>query len=99
MIYSGKNEKEIIVTFHRSFFPKIRIKISLNWQVFWLASLFAAFPSRLAWTVAEIAKNYEKAYSCGYSSGFAPDSLLFHLGLLPNRNQFAGKCMVKIVLL
>jgi len=91
MIYSGRNEKEIIVTFHRSFFPKIRIKISLNWQVFWLASLFAAFPSRLAWTVAEIAKNYEKAYSCGYSSGFAPDSLFVRVSSNQLRNQFSGK--------
>ena len=36
---------EIAVAFHRSFFPKIRLKFSLNWQVFWLTSLFAAFPS------------------------------------------------------
>jgi hypothetical protein len=31
---------------HRSFFPKIRLLLIVNWQVFWLTSPFAAFPSR-----------------------------------------------------
>jgi hypothetical protein len=47
----------------------------LNWQVFWLTSIFAAFPSRRIETVAGIAKSFTKAYSCGHSSGIAPDSL------------------------
>jgi len=36
---------ETAVALHRSFFPKIRLTLILNWQVFWLTSLFAAFPS------------------------------------------------------
>jgi hypothetical protein len=66
---------ETAVALHRSFFPKIRLTLILNWQVFWLTSLFAAFPSRLTEAVAEVAKSYSEVYSCGYSSGIAPDSL------------------------
>jgi len=55
--YSGRNEMETTVAFHRSFFPKIRLTLILNWQVFWLTSLFAAFPSRRIETVAGIAKS------------------------------------------
>lgn len=70
---------EQLVSFHRSFFPKIRLTLTLNWQVFWLTSLFAAFPSRSIETVADIAKSSLEVYSCGYSSGFAPDSLFIEV--------------------
>jgi hypothetical protein len=65
---------ETAVAFHRSFFPKIRLKFGLNWQVFWLTSLFAAFPS-LAEQWQRLQKVFQEAYSCGYSSGIEPDSL------------------------
>lgn len=48
---------EQLGSFHRSFFPKIRLAWTLNWQVFWLTSLFAAFPLRRIVTVAGIAKS------------------------------------------
>lgn len=51
---------ETAVAFHRSFFPKIRLKLILNWQVFWLTSLFAAFPLRRIETVAGITKSFYK---------------------------------------
>jgi hypothetical protein len=50
--------------FHRSFFPKIRLLLILNWQVFWLASLFAAFPSPKG-TVAEVAKSLQRHTAAG----------------------------------
>jgi hypothetical protein len=36
----------------------------VNWQVFWLASLFAAFPSRIG-TVAEVAKALQRLTAAG----------------------------------
>jgi len=73
LIQEGMNRKQA-ATFHQSFFPKIRI--AKNEMAGLLAYLlFGAFPSVNKRTVAGITKSFSKAYSCGYSSGIAPDSL------------------------
>jgi hypothetical protein len=41
-------------------FPEDSTSICLFWQVFWLTSLFAAFPSVNRQTVAEITKSFYK---------------------------------------
>jgi len=52
---SGRIENEMRKCLSPIFFPEDSTQISLNWQVFWLTSLFAAFPSRKIETVAGIA--------------------------------------------
>jgi hypothetical protein len=84
---------ETAVTFQRSFFPKIRLKISLNWQVFWLTLLFAAFPLRVTGAVAGIAKSFAKVYSCGHSSGIEPDSLF---RLTPENRKLVNQVAAKV---
>jgi len=47
---------KLLLPFTDLFSRRFDLKI-LNWQVFWLTSLFAAFPSRRIETVAGIAKS------------------------------------------
>lgn len=73
---------ETAVALHRSFFPKIRIRIEGIGRSSGLPHfLWPSRPSRVLGirAVAGITKNLKKAYRCGYSSGIPPDSLLFHV--------------------
>jgi len=73
----------------------------LNWQVFWLT--FFLKPSHPSvneqWHAGQ--KVFIKAYSCGYSSGIAPDSLFRRFPNWEVGHQYAtkvGKFAVKIIL-
>ena len=73
-----------------AFIPKAMIK-NWPWQVFWLTSLSDAFPSGKNPGSGRGFRKITEVYSCGYSSGFAPDSLFIRLvrtqALEPNPRQ------------
>ena len=64
------------IAVHFCYSPREQKIIYESRQVFWLAFFLITFPSIRKQTVVCSTKSFLiKAYSCGYSSGFAPDSL------------------------
>jgi len=70
-----------------AFIPKAMIN-DRKWQVFWLTFFLRPSHSGFMEQWQEFQKVCIKAYSCGYSSGFTPDSLLVHVGAIQLWNHF-----------
>ena len=66
------------------FFPKAKNNYSEFRQVFWLAPDLCTFPPFKAVVIDSDTVYW--AYSCGYSSGIAPDSLFISALRFENRN-------------
>ena len=63
------------IAVHFCYSPREQKIIYESRQVFWLAFFLITFPSFKTDSGLQYKKFLYKAYSCGYSSGFAPDSL------------------------
>jgi len=70
-----------------AFIPKAMIN-DVEWQVFWLTFFLRPSHSSVDDQWHEDQKVFIKAYSCGYSSGISPDSLLVHVGRKPTSEPF-----------